>query len=96
MTKIASKLATGLAILGLAAPAFASTAPTAGAAQVQTSQPKHHHRTHRRVAQADQKKAGEKAEKKVTAKKASKHHAAKAATAPKAEAAPAPAAPPAK
>jgi len=79
MTKIASKLATGLAVLTLAAPAFAAVPPTAGAAQVQTAQPKHH-RTHRHVAQADQKKV----------KKASKKGAAKA-TAPKAEAAPAPA-----
>jgi hypothetical protein len=89
MTKIASKLATGLAVLALAAPAFAATTmPTAGTAQVQASQPKKHHRVHRRVAQADQKKAGEK---KASTKKAAKKHAT-----PKAETAPAPAPTPSK
>lgn len=87
MTKIARKLVTGLTILGLAAPALAATAavPPTGAAQVQVAQPKHH-RTHRRVAQADQKKAASKEA------KASKKHAKTAAT----KAAPAPAAAPAK
>ena len=53
--KLAAKIATGLAILGLAAPVLAETQAPAPAAKVQT------HRRHvRSVAQAEQKKGEEK------------------------------------
>jgi hypothetical protein len=84
MTKFASRIATGIAILGLAAPAFAATntksadasAPGARTAVV------HHSKAHkhRKLAHADEKKVDSKKQtvKKVDEKMAAKKDATKA------------------
>ena len=105
MTKLASKIATGLAVLALAAPALALTQGAAETGSKAASQaPAHHHRSHRKVAQADAKAVEKPADAKGGAKahKAQKKQATGAAAQEKgaakseAPAAPAPAPAPAK
>jgi hypothetical protein len=94
MTKLASRIVTGIAILGLAAPAFAATtskSANAAASPAQTSVV-HHNRTykHKKLAQADEKKANpKKAEKKVEKKDSAKGATAKTPATPSATPAPA-------
>ncbi len=93
MTKLVSRIATGIAILGLAAPAFAATASksTNAAPAAQTSG-LHHSRTHKhkKVASADEKKASPtKAEKKGEKKGAVKSTKAETPAAPSATPTPA-------
>ncbi len=69
MTKFIARIATGIAIIGLAAPALASTPTksTSAPAAVQTSSVRHRH-AHKKVASADQKKVEKKAAKKGASK----------------------------
>ena len=95
MTKLVSRIATGIAILGLAAPAFAATAskPTNATAPATQTSEIHHSKAnkHKRVASADDKKANpKKAEKKIEKKGVVKGAKTEAPAAP--SAAPAPAA----
>jgi hypothetical protein len=57
MTKLVSRIATAVAILGLGAPAFAATSGASTSSPSVAPVVKAHHRTHRKVAQADEKKA---------------------------------------
>ena len=79
MTKLASKIATGLAVLALAAPALAA-APSAnegGAAADSTTQaPAHKSRSHKKVAQADTKSTSADAKGDTSAKSEAKGDAA--------------------
>jgi hypothetical protein len=86
MTKLASKIATGLAVLALSAPAFALTQSTTSSGNAQTSAPAKAHRTHKKVAQADTSKSmksdsatstdpAAKADAKATKTKSAKKHA---------------------
>jgi hypothetical protein len=62
MTKFIARIATGIAIIGLAAPAFATTtnkSMTVPAPTAQTSSA-HHRHAHKKVASADRKEAGSK------------------------------------
>ncbi len=93
MTKLVSRIATGIAILGLAAPVFAatdskSTNATAPAAQTSVL---HHSRTrkHEKVAAADEKAGPKKSAKKIEKKGAAKSTKAEAPAAPSATPAPA-------
>ena len=70
MTKLAYRIATGIAILGLAAPTFAatttkSTSPSAVATQTSVL---HKANKHKKVAQAESKKSSKKVEKKGAVK----------------------------
>ncbi len=68
MTKLIARIATGIAIVGLAAPVFASTGSANAPAAVQTSSVRHRHHAHKKVASADQKKTSKGTEKKVEKK----------------------------
>ncbi len=94
MTKLVSRIATGIAILGLAAPAFAATASKSANATAPAAQTSlvHHSKTHKhkRLASADEKKASpKKAEKKVEKKDAVKGAKTETPAAPSATPAPA-------
>ncbi len=99
--KLATRIVTGLAVLGLAAPVFAATPSTPSSAPAaQTKTVKHRHA--RKVAQSEPakgeaKKAEKKSSKKPSAKKAEQGTKTEApASAPKTEAPAAPAPAPAK
>lgn len=70
MMKLASRIATVVAVLSLAAPAFATTSSQATTSPSPVAQPSStHHRAHRKVASANEKKAApKKGTKKSTAK----------------------------
>ncbi len=76
MTKLVSRIVTAVALLGLAAPALASTSPTVSTPAAQTPIIRHH-RSHTKVAAADVKSAEPKKETKKTEKKTGKKAAAK-------------------
>jgi len=93
MTKLVSKIATGIAILGLAAPAFAAGTATEPAPAQSGKTAQVHRRAHKKVASADTKADAKKADTKATAKKHKKSAKAKAEAPASTSAAPAPAAP---
>ena len=108
MTKLASKIATSLAVLALAGPALAvnKSSPEGSGTPATTQAPARHHRAHKKVAQADKAAEGKSTESKgadaksadAKAKRAEKKHKHKAheKSAAKSDAAPAPAPAPAK
>jgi hypothetical protein len=94
MTKLVSRIATGIAILGLAAPAFAATTSNSASATAPAAQTSaiHHAKahTHKRVASAEEKKASpKKSEKKVEKKGTVKGAKTEAPAAPSAAPSPA-------
>lgn len=101
MTKLTSKIVTGIAILGLSAPVLAATAPVGAPVPARTTHVKQH-RQHGKVAAAEQGAAEKASPKKANVKKSGrKHHGQAGAAGSKSATAPAatpavPAAPAAK
>ncbi len=91
--KLTAKIVTGLAVLGLAAPAFAGTSTTSTPPAAQTQTVKHRHS--RKVAQAQPKVEAKKSEKKSNKKHSAKKSEQGAKTEAPASAPAAPAAAPA-